>query len=587
MGSVAALADGAPPWARDLASAYLQGAASVFLLHGNVHDLVPSLRAGEFVSLEHYFATELFGTRDVVLSYDRGSGLRFLAPDNPRRRASMREDFERTLAAIDVVGGTSFARSLPRDPGLVLELLDRYILHKLVETPKEGARKSLAILLRYVETISPAVESASLSGELGANLIRLLNWANDPGIRGGDVTLCLLTESLSDVHARLVENPFISKIEIPLPDEATRACYARVVLKTDAPEAVARESNGLTLAGLTGAVGGAGSRGGAADSSPLAKLREAKKNAIEKSCLGLVEFVAPRFDLGMLVAPAPVKERLEQDVSLFKRGRLEALPMGYLLCGVIGTGKTFTATCFAGSLGIPAVVFRNLRSKWVGSSEGNLQKVLSVVKALGPVVVVIDEADAALGSRATAGDSGTSSRMFAMISSLMSDTSYRGRILWMLLTCRPDLLPVDLKRQGRCEVHIPLFPPETEEARREMFLVLARKAKLPVAPEDVPPIPAGLTGADIESLVVQAIRRAALEGDEAAPGRAILEETLSRLRVPDYGLEKELQELVAIREATDPRFIPDPILRRYGAPDKAEALDRRIHAIAALLGSSL
>ena len=65
---------------------------------------------------------------------------------------------------------------------------------------------------------------------------------------------------------------------------------------------------------------------------------------------------------------------------------------------MIGTGKTFTATCLAGSLGVPTIVFKNLRSKWVGSSEGNLQKVLSVIKALGPVVVVIDEADAALGS---------------------------------------------------------------------------------------------------------------------------------------------------------------------------------------------
>jgi hypothetical protein len=585
MASVAALADGAPSWAKELAADYLQGAASVFLLHGNVHDLVPSGRAGEFVSLENYFATELFGTRDIVLAYDRGSGLRFLAPGNPKRRAAMREDFEKALAAIDMVGGTSFGRSMPKDPGLVLELLDRYILHKLVESPKESGRKSLAILIRYVETISPAVDSASLSGELGANLIRLLNWANDPGIRGGDVTLCLLTESLSDVHARLVENPFISKIELPLPDEASRASYAREVLKVDAADAVARESNGLTLVGLAQAMGGNEPGGAPAQASPLASLREAKKNAIEKSCLGLVEFVAPRFDLGMLVAPAPVKERLEQDVSLFKAGRLEALPMGYLLCGVIGTGKTFTATCFAGSLGIPALVFRNLRSKWVGSSEGNLQKVLSVVKALGPVVVVIDEADAALGSRAASGDSGTSSRMFAMISSLMSDTSYRGRILWMLLTCRPDLLPVDLKRQGRCEVHIPLFPPETEEARREMFLALARKAKLDVRSEDVPPIPDGLTGADIESLVVQSVRRAALEGSSSRPGGDLFRETLAHFRAPDYGLEKELQELVAIRESTDPRFLPETLLRRYGAPDRAAALEHRIREIASLLGS--
>ena len=59
---------------------------------------------------------------------------------------------------------------------------------------------------------------------------------------------------------------------------------------------------------------------------------------------------------------------------------------------------------------------------------------------------------AALGNRESDGDSGTSSRVFAMIASQMGDTKYRGRILWMLLTARPDLLPIDLKRQGRAEV---------------------------------------------------------------------------------------------------------------------------------------
>jgi hypothetical protein len=33
----------------------------------------------------------------------------------------------------------------------------------------------------------------------------------------------------------------------------------------------------------------------------------------------------------------------------------------------------------------------------------------------------------------------------------------RGQIIWMPLTSRPDLLPIDLKRQGRAEVHIPLL----------------------------------------------------------------------------------------------------------------------------------
>ena len=54
-----------------------------------------------------------------------------------------------------------------------------------------------------------------------------------------------------------------------------------------------------------------------------------------------------------------------------------------------------------------------------------------------------------------------------MIATQMGDTRYRGRIIWMLLTARPDLLPIDLKRQGRAEVHIPLFYPTDEaEIRR-------------------------------------------------------------------------------------------------------------------------
>ena len=41
------------------------------------------------------------------------------------------------------------------------------------------------------------------------------------------------------------------------------------------------------------------------------------------------------------------------------------------------------------------------------------------------------------------GDSGVSNRVFAQIAQFMGDTELRGRVIWFLLTCRPDLLPVD------------------------------------------------------------------------------------------------------------------------------------------------
>jgi len=119
-----------------------------------------------------------------------------------------------------------------------------------------------------------------------------------------------------------------------------------------------------------------------------------------------------------------------------------------------------------------------------------------------------------LESGKNSGDSGTSSRVFSMLAQQMGDTQYRGKILWFLLTCRPDLLPIDLKRQGRAEVHIPLFYPDSADEKRKYFAILAKKNGGTLDPESVPAdvLKQPLSGADIEGLVVRAKRRALLGG---------------------------------------------------------------------------
>src|SRR5437879_11131607 len=89
--------------------------------------------------------------------------------------------------------------------------------------------------------------------------------------------------------------------------------------------------------------------------------------------------------------------------------------------------------------------------------------------------VIVHEADAQLGDRANSGDSGVGNRVFAQIAQFMGNTEFRGKVIWFLLTCRPDLLPVDLKRQGRAEEHIALFYPETNEERLAMLHAMQKK----------------------------------------------------------------------------------------------------------------
>lgn len=253
--------------------------------------------------------------------------------------------------------------------------------------------------------------------------------------------------------------------------------------------------------------------------------------------------------------------------------------MGYLICGPVGTGKTFLATCAAGSIGMPCVVLRNFRSKYVGETEGNLERVLRLLRSMGPVMVLVDEADAVLGDRQMSGDSGVGSRVFGMISAQMGDTRYRGQIVWVLMTARPDLLPIDLKRQGRAEVHIPLFYPEDEGELRQVLLGMAAKLGARLAPEDVPPIPhrGNLSGADVEGVVGRAWRAALLAGQDRI-GRQDLERVLADFMPSTQTLERELQETAAILECTDREFLPAGAVARLEKAGGREALQQAFQA---------
>jgi SpoVK/Ycf46/Vps4 family AAA+-type ATPase len=171
-----------------------------------------------------------------------------------------------------------------------------------------------------------------------------------------------------------------------------------------------------------------------------------------------------------------------------------------------------------------------------------------------------------------------------MIASQMGDTRYRGKLIWMLLTSRPDLLPIDLKRQGRAEVHLPLFNPRDEREVRYMFEVMGRKNKANLNPDLLPDDLAQkqLSGADIESIVLSAKRSALIQGHEN-----IMADDLKRALedfVPSaQGLEKEKQELAAVLECTSMSFLPHDWKTRLAEPNERGKLQERMAAIRKLI----
>jgi hypothetical protein len=323
------------------------------------------------------------------------------------------------------------------------------------------------------------------------SLVYLLKWAHDPLFLASDFTVVMVTENMADLNRTLVQNPYTSAVRIPLPGEDERYRYLLSEIQSDefekisdvSPNVVAQMTAGLGFLKLKRILSNARENG---ETITFSSLTEIKKELIEAEAYGLIEFVATNRTLDDVAGHTAVKKHLRTAVEALKHGRRDVLPMGYLVCGPVGTGKTFLVTSFAGEVGVPMVKLKNFRSQWQGVTEGNLEKILSLLKAMAPVAVMIDEADAYLGDRAASGDSGVSSRVFSQIATAMSDTSNRGRILWFLMTARPDLMPIDLKRQGRAEEHIALFPPESEQERTELFEVIKKKTGLVLTEEYIP-----------------------------------------------------------------------------------------------------
>ncbi|MDR1654691.1 MAG: AAA family ATPase, partial [Treponema sp.] len=394
--------------------------------------------------------------------------------------------------------------------------------------------------------------------------VTLSRWANNPIFTDGDISVILLTENLSDLSPRLVNSPSTVKVGVPFPDEQTRESFlvskqqeGRLPLERGLfPQQVAAMTSGLNLMHLNQMIMEREEEGQALT---LDYLRRAKKLMIENEAAGLLEFMETGFTLDDVSGHEYVKRQFKNAAKAIKHGQLDVLPMGYLIAGPVGTGKSFMVSAFAGEIGIPMVKFRNFRSKWQGVTESNLERVLNILKSMAPVAVMIDEADAFLGDRDQEGDSGVSNRVFAQITSFMGNTEYRGRIIWFLITCRPDLIPIDLKRQGRAEEHLALFYPETDEEKVALFNTLVKKNKLQVHKFSITELfrrhHYEVSGADLEALLVRAKQKAILE-NHTFISREDMEEVMENYNPPAYPHEIRLQNLVAVRECTSKRMVP-------------------------------
>jgi hypothetical protein len=362
----------------------------------------------------------------------------------------------------------------------------------------------------------------------------------------------------------------VARVKIDLPNSEQLLDGFRVIaplystafsdFASDLP-AVAEQLSGATFGAIESVVKTKEHRKERLASADLSKL---KKDLVEKDTNGLIEFIETSRTLNDLYGLEKIKTWLRQDIELWKKNDTAALPKGYLLCGPVGTGKTFMVECLAGEASVPIVKMKNFRDKWVGSSEGNLEKIFRLIHALGRCYVFIDEADQALGRRdASSGDSGVGGRIYSMLAEEMGNSTNRGRVIWVLASSRPDLIEVDLKRPGRVDVKIPLFPTTTPREGFDLISMLSKKRNL-VIPETLFPslesrIPALLTPGAAEALVMNVYRKFRTGSSSI---EEVLSTTLTEYQNPIASDVMAFQIQLAASEASALEFVPPPFRRK-------------------------
>ena len=566
-----------PTWAQELSYKYCSKTTNLYLIHGNIRDFLPNkMVEGEFifVRIQEFISEVLFGNRDIIAFYDRSSGINFCTPE-------MQKEYLRVMTK--TYPEKELGDFLTSDPTEAFVYLERYFM---LNIPKQ---KRIVLIIDYAETIVPNSDLARMSEEDRYCLVTLNRWSHDPIFTQGDTSIILLTENLADLSPRLIRSPSTVKVNIPIPDETVRKSFlhwldrrAELLIETHLnPDRIAKITSGLNLMNLNQL---------AAESYQedrpitLDYLREKKKEIIENEAAGLLEFIETEHDLSMVSGHDFVKQRFKSAARAIKQGRLDVLPMGYLISGPVGTGKSFMVNAFAGEIGIPIVRFRNFRSKWQGVTESNFEKVLNILKAMSPVGVMIDEADAILGDRHQEGDSGTSNRIFGQLSAFMGNTDYRGKIIWFLITCRPDLLPIDLKRQGRAEEHLALFYPNGAAEKEDLFETLIRKLKIKIQKISIVDMLKRChfesSGADLEAILIRAKFSAAMR-NHVVITKEDLDDAMKDFVPPSYPHEIELQNLVAVLECTSRKMVP----RKFQNLDRSK-LVHDIRQLKELLGEA-
>lgn len=546
-----------PAFLDAVSAAYSDRGKNVVVVSGNTHDLFFSPKVGEkgsFLPIEQSMFQE-WREKFHVIRLDISTGIGFYNEDADmkamQKALALSEASQEGTKSPDLRALLRETRHSPL-PALVAlsDILEA--VHRARST--QPSVKKVLTVIQLAGSLFPQGDFDRL-GELDRQrLVTFLNLIESPWFKKSGHLIVLVADTKSEINRRIVGLPSVAAVEIDLPNQEERRRYigsfqegpvkSPVTFEKDKnADWFATETTGLRLTNLQDIME-ASSRTGKAITGK--QVLSVINESIEILLGGVVRVKRPGHTFEDVVGYQSTCDTLRRVMARCEKP--ETAVSGVLIVGPNGTGKTYLMEAAAAESGRVVIELVGLRGSYFGETDAFFEKFWLVIRTFGKIGIFVDEAATAFGSVHRSDTHETEKRLAGNIIKLMGDPTMKSKVVWFLMTSRPDELDPDIK--SRCPIQIPVFDLEGDE-RTEFLTKLLERKKLPVPQgeelAEVLKLTEDYSNRDFDFLVAEVL------GSEDKSVRKTLEVWQASCSIK---VERELQKKIAAQHCSYPGLLP-------------------------------
>lgn len=382
-----------PDWADSIRRKVNANVAHAFLLNGNVRDYMVrniSIKDGIVAVLDG--ECENF---DVIAEYDQAHGISFYGDDIEIRDGRMLADAYKERF-IEEMHESQERLSLPqteeipnRDPVMLFTILSDMFDH-----PSKTRKAKILLFIDYSDLLVPDASSAQMKPDERKLAITLADIGRSQAADDAGNVMIFITDDMTQLSTRIRSaESRIEQIKIPIPDRAERADFIDNVL--DVPEntlsdgtqvfehedSISKEAFAINSAGLSRIQIEDIMLRALSEDEPLSMqlMKERKQEIIKEDYDDVLEIIDPKTGFERVGGMELLKQTfVEEVIEPVHAGEHEAVPMGQLLMGPPGSGKSCSIYSLIYKEDGP-VLAKDIRvGDRIFSRDGKLHEVLGV-----------------------------------------------------------------------------------------------------------------------------------------------------------------------------------------------------------------